>query len=240
MSSPTDPSPRVALVSGGNRGIGLETARRLAKLGLRVVIGSRSADNAAEAIAELAREGLAIAAVTLDVADPASIERALAEIDERFGCLDVLVNNAGVYEDGSRKASEVTPELLESTFRINLFGPWALAAGAAKRMRRQRYGRIVNVSSGLGSLSSLETGSYPSYGVSKHALNAMSVVFAAELRADNVLVNAASPGWCRTRMGGGAAPRSVEQGADGLVWLATLPDDGPSGGLFEDRRPLAR
>ena len=202
------------------------------------MIGARSLANGKEAARELSKEGFEVDVVELDVADGASIDRALAEVDSRHGRLDVLVNNAGVYPDGSRRASEIGPELLESTFRTNLFGPWRLSAGAAAGMKKRRYGRIVNVTSSLGTFAALASGGYPSYGASKAALNAMSVLFAAELAPFNVLVNAASPGWVRTRMGGSGAPRSVEQGADTPVWLATLPDGGPTGGLFEDHKPI--
>jgi NAD(P)-dependent dehydrogenase (short-subunit alcohol dehydrogenase family) len=213
---------RVALVTGANRGIGLEIARQLAGHGLTVVLGARDAKSG------------------LDVTDASGVERAMRSIDERFGRIDVLVNNAGILIDEGKAASTVSLDVVAKTLDTSLLGAWRLSQAVIPRMRRDGYGRIVNVSSGMGTLDDLERsgGSWPAYRLSKTALAALTILLASELRAENILVNAACPGWVRTRMGGAGAPRSVEQGADTAVWLAMLPDGGPSGRLFEDRKPL--
>ena len=228
---------RVALVTGANRGIGLEIARQLAGHGLTVVLGARDAKGGEAAAAGV---GGSAAAEPLDVTDASGVERAMRSIDERFGRIDVLVNNAGILIDEGKAASTVSLDVVAKTLDTNLLGAWRLSQAVIPRMRRGGYGRIVNVSSGMGTLDDLERsgGGWPAYRLSKTALAALTILLASELRAENILVNAACPGWVRTRMGGAGAPRSVEQGADTAVWLATLPDGGPSGRLFEDRKPL--
>jgi NAD(P)-dependent dehydrogenase (short-subunit alcohol dehydrogenase family) len=228
---------RVALVTGANRGIGLEIASQLAGHGFTVVLGARDANSGKAAAGEV---GAAAVAELLDVTDAAGIERAMRSIDDRFGRLDVLVNNAGILIDEGKAASTVSLDLVTKTLETNLLGAWCLSQAVIPRMRRGGYGRIVNVSSGMGTLDDLERsgGGWPAYRLSKAALDALTILLASELRAENILVNAACPGWVRTRMGGTEAPRSVEQGADTAVWLAMLPDGGPSGRLFQDRKPL--
>jgi NAD(P)-dependent dehydrogenase (short-subunit alcohol dehydrogenase family) len=228
---------RVALVTGANRGIGLEIASQLAGHGFTVVLGARDANSGKAAAGEV---GAAAVAELLDVTDAAGIERAMRSIDDRFGRLDVLVNNAGILIDEGKAASTVSLDLVTKTLETNLLGAWCLSQAVIPRMRRGGYGRIINVSSGMGTLDDLERsgGGWPAYRLSKAALDALTILLASELRAENILVNAACPGWVRTRMGGTGAPRSVEQGADTAVWLAMLPDGGPSGRLFQDRKPL--
>jgi NAD(P)-dependent dehydrogenase (short-subunit alcohol dehydrogenase family) len=230
-------SSRVALVTGANRGIGLEIARQLARHGLTVVIGARDAKSGEAAAAEL---GGTVAAEPLDVTDAAGVERAVRAIGDRFGRLDVLVNNAGILIDEGKAASTVSLDVVAKTLETNLLGAWRLSQAVIPDMRRGGYGRIVNVSSAMGTLDDLERsgGGSPAYRLSKAALDALTILLASELRGENILVNAAIPGWVRTRMGGSGAPRSVEQGADTVVWLAMLPDGGPSGRLFQDRKPL--
>jgi len=233
------PTERVALVTGGNRGIGLEIVRQLARRGLRVVLGSRDTNEGTHAVAEIAARG-SVVAQAIDVADPASVARAIGDVRNRFGRIDVLVNNAGILIDSGQTASGVPLEEVQKTLDVNLIGAWRVSQTVLPLMRKQRYGRIVNVSSSMGTLSDAATsgGGWPAYRLSKTALNALTILLAAELRDENVLVNAVSPGWVRTRMGGDGAPRSVEEGADTPVWLATLPDGGPSGQLFLDRRRI--
>ena len=228
---------RVALITGANRGIGLEVARQLGRHGLTVVLGARDAKSGEAAAAEV---GGRATAESLDVTDAVGVARALRSIDDRFGRLDVLVNNAGILIDEGNAASTVSLDVVAKTLETNLLGAWRVSQAAIPRMRRGGYGRIVNVSSGMGTLDDLErsAGGWPAYRLSKTALDALTILLASELRAENILVNAACPGWVRTRMGGAGAPRSVEQGADTAVWLATLPDGGPSGRLFQDRKPL--
>jgi NAD(P)-dependent dehydrogenase (short-subunit alcohol dehydrogenase family) len=231
---------RIALVTGANRGIGLEIAKELAKRGLRVVLGARQIDSAGEAADRLKAEGLDVFPQALDVTHPASIEMAVREIEASQRRIDVLVNNAAVFIDGKASASRVAIDAVQKTLDANLLGAWRMSQAVLPMMRHNRYGRIVNVTSGMGSLQDLREsgGSSPAYRLSKTALNALTLLLASELRDENILVNAACPGWVRTDMGGSGAPRSVEQGADTPVWLATLPDGGPSGQLFHDRQPL--
>jgi NAD(P)-dependent dehydrogenase (short-subunit alcohol dehydrogenase family) len=233
---------RVALVSGANRGIGLEVVRQLSKLGMIAVLGSRDPNKGATAAGRLASAGVEAPVVALDVTDAGSIAAAVADVVERFGRIDVLVNNAGIALDGSRSpvssVLEVSPEVVARTLDANTLGPLRLIQAVVPAMRARGYGRIVNVSSGLGQISAMG-GSWPGYRMSKAALNALTRIVAAEVGSANIKVNAMSPGWVRTDMGGKDAPRSVAQGADTIVWLATLPDDGPSGLFFEDREPIA-
>jgi NAD(P)-dependent dehydrogenase (short-subunit alcohol dehydrogenase family) len=226
---------RVALVSGGNRGLGLEVARRLTEDGYSVVVGSRDLAKGQVVAAEL---GERASACRLDVTDPESIESCIAGIEERHGRLDVLVNNAGIEGGGwSTRATDVDLDDVRDTLETNLFGAWKLTQGALPLMRRNRYGRIVNVSSGMGQLSDMG-GHAPAYRVSKTGLNALTRMLAAELDGENILVNSCCPGWVRTDMGGPNATRSLEEGGDTPYWLATLPNEGPRGGFFRNRKPI--
>jgi NAD(P)-dependent dehydrogenase (short-subunit alcohol dehydrogenase family) len=226
---------RVALVSGGNRGLGYEVARQLAALGYTVVVGSRDLARGEEAAREL---GEGVVAKQLDVTDQESIERTIASIADELGRLDVLVNNAGVEGGGwSTSATDVDLDEVRDTLETNLYGAWRLTQAALPLMRRNGYGRIVNLSSGMGQLSDMG-GHAPAYRVSKTGLNALTRMLTAELGDENILVNSCCPGWVRTDMGGPHANRSVEEGADTPVWLATLPEDGPRGGFFRSREPI--
>ena len=232
------PSPladRVALVSGANRGIGLAVARGIAERGATTYLGTRDLAAGEAAAAALRADGLAAHAVQLDVADPASIAAAVATIDAAHGRLDVLVNNAGVLADDN--AREVDPDTANRLWTINALGPWLLAAAAVPLMRRNGWGRVVNVSTEMASLTRM-TVSAPSYRVSKAALNAVTRLLAAELEGSGILVNALSPGWVRSEMGGPDAPRSIEQGCASILWGVDLAADGPTGGYFQDGLPL--
>ena len=223
---------RTALVTGANRGIGFEAARQLASAGLDVVLTARDPEAGAAAANELE-----LRFDQLDVASEGSV-RACAQRLERDGvAVDVLVNNAGVLLSGG--ILEVDDDLVRDTLEVNLLGPLRTARAFLPGMIARGYGRVVNVSSGSGSLTEA-TPYTPAYSISKAALNMLTrhLAFAAEGRGD-VKVNAMCPGWVRTDMGGGAAPRSAEEGADTIVWLATLPADGPTNGFFRDRRPAA-
>ncbi len=226
---------RVALVSGGNRGIGLEVCRRLAEEGLTVILGSRDEERGREAAAGLAGE---VAVRQLDVADAGSVERLAASIENDFGRLDVLVNNAAISNDDGQSGAETDLDRVREALEANLFGAWRLCEAAIPHMRRERYGRIVNVSTGLAALEDMGGGS-PGYRISKTSLNALTRILASELRGSGILVNAVNPGWVQTDMGGQNANRTVEEGADGVVWAATLPNNGPTGGFFRDRRYVA-
>ena len=225
----------VALVTGSSRGIGHEVARQLAARGYRVIVTSRSAEAAVKAAAKVGERAVAHA---LDTSDPKSIDAIGRFVEKEIGSLDVLVNNAAVLLDEGKNIVDVEAREFEDTWRANTFGPFLMTRRFAPLLRKSGHGRVVNVSSGAGQLSSMSSYA-PSYSTSKAALNAITILFANGLRRDHVLVNCADPGWVRTDMGGRGAPRSVEQGADTIVWLATLPNDGPTGGFFHDRKSIA-
>lgn len=233
---------RIALVTGGNRGIGLEIVRQLSRTGIMAVLGSRDLDKGREAASKLASEGLEPPVVALDVRDAASIRSAVEEVLSLFGRIDVLVNNAGILKEGQTpeesKVLEVSPQLAIETYDTNTLGPLRMMQAVVPIMQKGGYGRVVNISSGAGQLSDMQAG-YPAYRMSKAALNALTRVTAAELGPAPVKVNAMCPGWVRTDMGGPNATRSVEQGAETAVWLATLADNGPTGGFFRDKAPIA-
>ncbi|MBV8104802.1 MAG: SDR family NAD(P)-dependent oxidoreductase [Hyphomicrobiales bacterium] len=226
------PESPIALVTGANRGIGLEVSRQLAKAGMHVFLGARDPVKGEAAARALARERLDVEAVALDVTDAATI-RAL---QPRLDSIDVLVNNAGVDYDTDQTVLSADLARVRRTFETNLFGAWTVAQACAPGMRARRWGRIVNVSSVAGSLASMGRGP-PGYGASKAALNALTRLLAGELKGSGVLVNSVCPGWVATDMGGGGRP--VRDGAAGVVWAATLPDDGPTGRFFREGRPLA-
>jgi NAD(P)-dependent dehydrogenase (short-subunit alcohol dehydrogenase family) len=229
---------RVAVVTGANRGLGRAIARGLAESGLHVVVTARSEQAAQMAADELAKDGLSVSAHQLDVTDPASVVRVMADTGFTYGRLDVLVNNAGVAIDRGQAASTADMEKVRATLDANVMGAWRCCTAAIPEMRKNGYGRIVNVTTHMSRFAELGTGSV-AYRISKTALNALTCVLAAELHEANILVNAASPGKVDTRLAYGKADRSPEEAADTFVWLATLPDDGPTGKLFYDREVLA-
>jgi NAD(P)-dependent dehydrogenase (short-subunit alcohol dehydrogenase family) len=211
-------------------------ARQLAELGHHVIVTARDASAATVTADELADDGrLSVQGEQLDVADPDSVERLAARVAVEPGRLDALVNNAGVMEDVATKAATAPLDEAHRTMETNLFGSWRLTQALLPLLRQSPRARIVNVSSGAGQLSDMN-GGYPGYRVSKSALNALTRVLSNE--ESTILVNSMCPGWVRTDMGGAGAPRSVEEGADTAVWLATLPDDGPTGGFFRNREPI--
>ena len=228
----------VALVSGANRGLGLEISRQLASRGLHVFMGSRDEEKGAAAVETLADQGLAVEARQLDVTDEDSVRRLATEVRDHPGRLDVLVNNAGVGGSWEEEGTTVDFEAVRRTLETNLFGAWRLCQIFIPLMRERGFGRIVNVSSGAGRLTGMN-GRLPAYRVSKTALNAATRILADELSGSGILVNSADVGWVRTDMGGLHARSSVEEGADTPVWLATLPDDGPTGGFFRERGETA-
>lgn len=233
------PAKRIAIVTGGNRGLGQEIARQLMKADAFVVVGCRSEPKCALASDLLrAAGGSNVAAYVLDVNDTKSVRAFVEKVDKHHGAPGILVNNAGVYpEDTESKVVDTATSLWRETFETNLFGAVRMVREIVPLMRKPRYGRIVNISSGLGQLHQMGEGS-PAYRVSKAALNALTRTLAAEVAGSGILVNSMSPGWVRTDMGGENAPRSVEEGADTAVWLATLPSNGPTGQFFRDRKPI--
>jgi NAD(P)-dependent dehydrogenase (short-subunit alcohol dehydrogenase family) len=225
---------KIALVTGGNRGLGFETGRQLAELGHTVVLGSRDPARGADAVGKLETLGLVAESVALDVTHAGSATDAVDEVISRHGRLDVLVNNAGIRLDMGRlldAADDVMTEMLA----VNVVAQLRMAQLVVPHMQQNGYGRIVNVSSMLGQMSSMG-GGQGTYRVSKACLNAVTNMLAVDIGPGPVKINSASPGWTRTDMGGSSAARSVEEGADTIVWLATLPPSGPTGGFFHDRK----
>jgi NAD(P)-dependent dehydrogenase (short-subunit alcohol dehydrogenase family) len=225
--------PLVALVTGGNRGLGLETARQLAGRGLRVWLGSRDPERGQSAARAI---GADVRSVRLDVTSDDDVETCRELIQHEHGRLDILINNAAVHYDADETVLSADLQIVREALDINLIGAWRMAQMAAALMRRQRFGRIVNVSSEAGAMRAMHPNA-PAYRASKIALNGLTLMLAEELRGSRVLVNAVCPGWVATDMGGrGGWP--VDEGATGIVWAALLPDDGPTGGFFRDGRPL--
>jgi NAD(P)-dependent dehydrogenase (short-subunit alcohol dehydrogenase family) len=221
----------VALVSGANRGIGREIARQLAAdHGFLVLAGARDPSSA-----EVGRQDN-VEVVQLDVADQSSVDRLADRVAAEPARLDVLVNNAGVY-GGHEGVADSDLDQAHAVLETNLFGAWRLSQAMLPLLRNSPHGRIVNVSSGGGQLTDMN-GGRAAYRVSKAGLNVLTRVLSSEERGHGILTNSMCPGWVRTEMGGEGAPRSVEEGADTAVWLATLSDDGPSGGFYRDRKPI--
>ena len=223
---------RAALVTGANRGIGREVVRQLIDEGFRTILTARDEERGRTAADELGAEF-----AVLDVGDAESIDRCFRTVDERYGRLDVLINNAAIHYDTWQRGIDADLNVVHEAFETNVFGAWRSAQLAVPLMRRNQWGRIVNVSSGDGSLASMGGGT-PAYSVSKAALNAMTRVLAAELAGTGILVNSICPGWVATDMGGPAG-RPVELGAESIMWAVTLDDDGPTGGFFRDGRAVA-
>ena len=236
---------RVALVTGANKGIGFEISRGLASQDITVVMAARDSSRGQAACSQLQAQGLAVHFQSLDVSDGDSIGAAVDEISHHFGCLDILVNNAGIMVDQEATALTVTVSTVSETMQTNFYGPLLLCQNCVPLMRKKGYGRIVNISSTLGSLAEIaDPGSgyaaiqSPAYRLSKNALNGITALFASLVRGENILVNSACPGWVKTDMGGLQAPLPPAQGADTPIWLATLPDDGPTGGFFRERESI--
>lgn len=229
---------QIAVVTGANRGLGLEIARQLAARSMHLVMTARSQQLADTAVASVRNGGGDASAFVMDVRDADAASRLANHVHERFGRVDVLVNNAGVSLDRDVRGLHVDLDIVRETMEVNVYGPLRLCQAIIPLMRGRNFGRVVNLSSELGSLSEMDAGRL-AYRMSKAALNAMTRVLAAELIGTDVLVNVMCPGWVRTDMGGPRAPRSREVGADTAVWLATLPADGPRGGFFQDRSPHA-
>ncbi len=224
---------RTALVTGGNRGIGLEACRQLAGSGMNVVLAARDPKRGEQAARKLRDEGLNVAYERLDVTDSQSVADCVRRLADAGTEIDVLVNNAGVYP--TEGVLSVSEETLVMALEVNTLGPFRTCQAFVPMMLQRGYGRVVNVSSGGGSFG--EGLGPAAYAVSKAALNALTVKMAQALRG-NVKVNAMCPGWVRTDMGGSGAPRSPADAADTLVWLATLSENGPNGGFFRDQKPI--
>jgi NAD(P)-dependent dehydrogenase (short-subunit alcohol dehydrogenase family) len=231
---------RVVLVTGANRGIGREVARQLAEGGYEVLLSARDEAKARSAADELAEEtGAVVRPLTLDVADPRSISAAAERVRAEPGRLDVLVNNAGIGSDFGVAGVDPDFAAIQRALDTNFYGAYRLTVELLALLRQSEHPRIVNVSSGMGGVAEMG-GWSPGYRVSKAALNAMTRILATELKDDGFLVNSACPGFVNTDMGGPmGATKPVKDGAAGIVWLATLGDDGPTGGFFRDGKPVA-
>ncbi len=232
---------KIALVTGANKGIGFETVRQLAAQGIAVLLGARDEKRGSEAAEKLKSEGLDVQYLHLDVNNTASQESAAKFIADKFGKLDILVNNAGVAHDYRVPASQGTLEQWRATFETNVFNLVSLTQELLPLIKKSDAGRIVNLTSILGSLTlntdpkspiAVASNSGTAYNASKAALNMFTVHMANELKGTSIKVNAAHPGWVKTDMGGEQAPMELADGAKTSVWLATLPEDGPTGGYF--------
>src|SRR5579884_1071636 len=227
----------IALVTGANRGIGLEVVHQLAQRGMHVILGARNLAQGETAAQALTREGLSVFPRQLDVTDQSSIDRLHTDVMNEFGRLDILVNNAAILYDTWQQGITADLDVVHTALETNLFGAWRMCETFLPLLRQSQAGRIVNVSSEGGSLASMGGGT-PAYSVSKASLNALTRILASELAGTNILVNSICPGWVATDMGGPGG-RPIPQGAAGIVWAATLPDDGPTGGFFRDGKPLS-
>ncbi len=230
----------IAVVTGAYRGLGLETCRQLASRGFQVVLTARRLADGQRAADALAREGMNVVFHPLDVTEEASVQAFADYLRDQFGSIQVLVNNAGIFPDpapGSGHDSVFAADLatIRRGFETNTLSALRLCQLLIPLMQGQ--GRVVNVSSGMGQLNDMN-GGCPAYRLSKTALNAVTRIFADELRGTGVKVNSVCPGWVRTDMGGDAAPLEVTEGVQGIVWAATLPEDGPSGGFFRHGEPI--
>lgn len=236
---------RTALVTGANRGLGLETAHQLAKLGYHVILTSRNTKSGEAKTSELAQLGLKVSFAPLDVSVESSINSLAEHVLQEFGGVDVVINNAGIFLESTgsdfspqkSRAMELPSQIVLKTFETNTLGAYRVIQAFLPAMQTKNYGRIVNVSSGMGSLSEMQ-GGFPAYRISKTALNAVTRVFAAETRHSDILINSVCPGWVKTDMGGSKATRSLQEGVDTIVWAATLPTGGPTGLFFRDKKPL--
>jgi NAD(P)-dependent dehydrogenase (short-subunit alcohol dehydrogenase family) len=236
---------RVSVITGGRRGLGFAASEKLARMGYQVVLTARDQAGADAAASKLSAEGLAVRARTLDVASDESDEQFFDWLDGEYGRLDVLVNNAGTIFENTKAGEGFEPPavfkvktaVLKRAFDNNALGAYRTLQRALPVMNANGYGRVVNVSSGAGGLTEMN-GGVPAYRLSKVAMNAVTRVFHAAA-GENVKVNSVCPGWVRTDMGGPEATRGVDEGVSGIIWAATLPSDGPSGGFFRDGKPIA-
>jgi Short-chain dehydrogenases of various substrate specificities len=226
--------PGIALITGANKGIGLEVVRQLASRGWRVFLTGRSLASVRKAASAL---GSSVVPVPLDITSRISIEAAFSVVSQAVQHLDVLINNAGILDHDEGSVFELHPQRLRRMFETNTIGALLVTQTFLPLLRKSESGRIINVSSGAGQLSDMGTWA-PAYSISKTALNGVTGQFAAALRDSNIAVNSVCPGWVKTDMGGDEAPLSVEQGADTIVWLATEAPQSMTGLFIRDRKPI--
>lgn len=228
---------KIAVVTGGNKGVGHGACRLLAEAGALVILTARSEKRGRAAADALAGEGLDVRFHPLDVTEEASAKTLAGFLSGEYGRLDILINNAAILNDRSMTALTVDMNTLAGTMDTNAFGPLRVSQALVPLLKKSPAGRIVNVSSWFGSMSDMHGGGYAAYRTSKAALNALTQILADDLSGTDITVNAACPGWVRTGMGGGGAPKSWEEGADTPVWLALQGEGGPNKGFFQDRKP---
>ena len=229
----------VAVVTGSNRGMGLTSCQALAQQGFHVLLTSRDLESGKSAAKVLSDQGLSVEAVKLEMTSQSDIDSLANYLRDTHGRVDVLINNAGILIDGDinnpTSICEADAEVIRKTLEINTIAPVMLIKALLPLMQQAGYGRIINISSGMGQLSDMG-GQHPGYRISKTALNAVTAIFAAELKDSGITINAVCPGWVRTDMGGGNADRSPEEGVDTTVWLATSSDNSQTGGFYRDRK----
>lgn len=228
---------KIALVTGGNRGVGYELCKQLALRGYTVILTSRDAEKGHEAAQKLKESALDVSFVQMDVDTPGSIRQAAITVNARYGRVDVLINNAGVYLDENEGIVTMDPSILKQTMATNFFGAYHAIRSFLPLMQKQGYGRIINVSSEYGAISEMSDQGAGAYKLSKLALNGLTQLVAAEIKGD-IKINAVDPGWVRTDMGGPSAPRTPKQAAESILWLATIGPDGPNGEFFRDGKRI--
>lgn len=232
---------KIVLITGGNKGIGLETARQLGKIGYEIILGCRNENRGFEAVTLLEKENIKAKTLILDVTNPTSIHSAVEKIEQEYGLLDILINNAGVFLEGNIPPSELELSVLKNTYETNVFGVFSITKAMLPLLKKSSSGRIVNLSSGLGSLTlnSEPTSEFYNvnslaYNSSKTAVNALTVFFAKELSDSPIKINSVCPGFTATDLNGNSGYRSVEQAASIVVKLAMINSDGPTGGFFDE------
>ncbi len=232
---------KLAIVTGASRGLGYATSEALAQRGFKVVMAMRDPEKSQKQINALKMKELDVVAMKLDVSQEKSILDFAEAFRREYGYLDVLVNNAGIFIDnedgGDKSVFKTKSSTIQKTFATNTLGPFLLTQKLFHLMQQEGSGRVVNVSSGMGQLSDMD-GAYAAYRISKTSLNVVTQIFAAEGKGSDVLVNSICPGWVRTDMGGAGANRDINQGIKGILWAATLPKNGPTGGFFRDGEPI--
>ena len=242
---------KIALITGANKGLGLACVQLLSKKGYTTILTARNAKKGATSLKQLKKEGYKnIFFEELDVTKEKNIEKAVQNILKAHKRIDILINNAGIFldegdgiKDMPYTIENIPLNTIKKTMETNLYGPILLTQRILPLMKKQNFGRIVNVSSGMGQMTTeanprYSGGGFPSYRISKTALNAFTRNLSFEVKKQNILVNSVCPGWCRTDMGGKEATRSPEEGAEGIIWVATLPNNGPSGKLFRDKKEI--
>lgn len=228
---------QVALVTGGNRGIGYELVKQLSLNGFKVILASRDREMGNKAVQKLKELHLDVSCIEMDVSNYESITQAADTLNEMYGKLDVLINNAGVYLDENEKLLAMDPIILDKTMATNFFGVYHVMRSFMPLMEKQGYGRIITISSEYGEMSEMSSPGVGAYKLSKFALNGLTRLVAAETKGD-IKINAVDPGWVSSDMGGPSAPRTPWEAAESILWLATIGPDGPNGGFFRDGKQI--